>query len=1020
MQLMRKRFGACFLTLSISVALSSPFAPSSVAQTAPDDVRIAEVRDALERGQWSLARAQLDLLLASSLDDGARAEGLYLRSRLHQADGRVEAALSDLRSIARLNAPLDIADDVAFLNGELLYALDRHGEAGEAFGDFLRQFPDDPRRLRATWFRAEALSRGSGVDEAERLYSVYIETADEPKERQQAYFGRAWCRHEPCDDNGALEDFTRAIDGPDRDLAAKARFEAGVACQRLGRLADARSWLEERRGPVRAAPGRLDLTLGQVYFAMGELDEAVPRLEAAYPDSDPAVQPYILYQMGWGRLKLDDTAGAAKSFEALTASATSVDSLIVAGQYGLGVSRMRLGETEGAIQAMERVRAAGATRFADEARYALSFLYNKAGNVEASERVIAELRRVHPNSPLLRGAELVEGENRFQDKRYEEAIQIFERQIEAGEGDHAEALFRLGISYFKLDRSQDAERSLAELVLRYPQSPHRLEARFWLAEARYRLNDVAGARREYLAVTTAGGDGPRRFDAAYGLAWCDYRDRAYEDAHRRFDELLASRMRPEREADLLLRRGNCAYNLGRFEEAVGDYDLVLQRYPQGAEAARALERKAWSLHRVDRFDAARGVFEMVATRAEDPEQRAEATYWAGFSAFKAEKYTDAAPLFERVLKEAGASDSLQVESRFRLAECAFNSGEFDLASDRYRALAEGSFAPDVRRAAHEALVQSLEQTGSATEAVEAAAEMVETFPESNAGGEALFRQGASHIEAKRYREGLTALNEFLADGKPEVHLVEANRLAAEAALELGEPLRAAEYYRNAAHHGTREDGITYRFEAGRLFFEAAKHAQAREEFTKVVRLNPEPAVLHLAQYNLGLSLKELDEPKAAMDAFGDVAESESVENTLRAEALLEHGLLARNLGKNDRASKSLCRAAEIGIGSTGAEAQYWCAEIHFEANRYDSAIAGYRRVVGKFGSETDWGITARYRLAEAFEQINRWSEAREEYQIILESTEDAAWRSDAEERLNWIKENSWVFEEEPKGDPSRW
>jgi TolA-binding protein len=278
-----------------------------------------------------------------------------------------------------------------------------------------------------------------------------------------------------------------------------------------------------------------------------------------------------------------------------------------------------------------------------------------------------------------------------------------------------------------------------------------------------------------------------------------------------------------------------------------------------------------------------------------------------------------------------------------------------------------------------------------------------------------------YLESGRTKEGIKSLREYLKVGTPEEYRVDANRRCAEASVSLGEKVRAAEYYRDAAHWGDRQDGIDYRFEAGRLFFEAGKFGPAREEFDRVLKLKPDGETRHLTLYNLGLTLKELKQVDAALEAFREVAVDEAAKARTRADAMLEAGLILRDRGQQDAAKEMLCGgAAALGTGSTGAEGQYWCSEFDFEAGRLDDAVAGYFRILREFAGEKEWGLSARYRLAESFEKLNRWTNAREQYEEIVKRSDDDAWRADAQKRLDWIKENSWVFDEKPRGDPSRW
>jgi TolA-binding protein len=979
-------------------------------------LEIDGVRDAIARGQWALARAELDVLLSGAPASEVEAEARLLRAELRHAEGDIEGALADVTIIDRLGAPLGVSIDALFLRAKLLYEDDRYPESGAAFARFTRlSEPTDARRQEALWYRAEASAQSDDCATALSLYGRIIQRTDDPGLDQRARMGRGWCHRRQGQEASAVTDFARAADGPDPEIAVEARFEAGASAYRLGQHREVLEWLPGAAGD----PVRRDLMMGESLFVLGRGEEAMPYLERAMSVADEATRPVLLYQTAWVKLDLQDDQAAADAFAELWAS-SAPDSLRLAASYGLGIALLRLEELSEAIGPLERVRQRRDAKWGAESRYALAYAYNQLGDYDRSQRAVEELRSRYPDSPLLEEASLVQGENLFLAGRYGEAVRAFRARLARGEGDRADVLFRLGAATYKMGDHAAAEEALRDLVLRYPQSPHRESARFWLAESVYRQGRLDEARELYQTIRVSDPDGPHALDALYGLAWCDFSDGDFEQAASRFGLLLDAYRGSGREDDILFRRANSLYNLRRFDAAAADYDELARRYPQSRLAERALYQKGWSLHKLDRFADAQVAFDELERRYPSSDLLPQALYWSGYALYRAQRYAPAAERFGRVAAMGAAPDSLRVQSRLRMAECYYNQSEFNQAATAYEGLTASSYPAGIRQAAFDGQIRSLERAGRLDDAEAVARRLTGALPDQETSGEALYRLGVRHMEAKRYAEGVRSLREYLKLGKPVDYLVDANRRSAEASLQLGEKLRAAEYFRNAAHHGDVRDGIDFRFEAGRLFYELGKYDLARDEFRRVVRLKPEGETLRLCRYNLGLALKETGEIDAALAEFERVGTDAGAEAGLRSDALLEAGLVARKNGDGERAGRYLCEAAELGKGPAAAEAQYWCAETDFEAERYDDAIRGFRRVLADFADQNEWGMSARYRVAESFERLNRWLEAREEYQRIVDGSDDETWTADARARLDWIKENKWIFEEEPSGDPSRW
>ncbi len=998
----------------LALALVSPAANAT-------EPSLETARDAIRRGQWTLAARELEILLVASPPEEVEAEALYLRALLSRHRGDLDAALNDVRAVSRMGAPLDILDASQLLEGELLYESGRYAEAGSRLRSFVAGHRDHARREHAEWLWAEAMARADSCRSALSIYDRLIRTASDTRMAQQATSGRAWCRRRMGDEEGAFEDFVKASRGPDAESAARSRFEAGASAFRLGRQAQGLEWLQGRHGEI-ASPdaARLERLLGQGFFSLGRMDEALPHLERALQLSGREDRPAILYQLAWIHLSSGRHEEAGRLFAEITDTAAVSQPLRSAAHYGLGLALLRDERFSEAVGPLEKIRQSGERRWGAEALYALGYAYNRLGDYGRSQDALEELRSEFPETPLLDEATLVQGENLFHAAKYEEAIRAYRQRLARGEGDRADALFKLGVALFKVGRLGEAEQALGDLLLRYPQSPHRTDARFWFAEALYRQGKLTDARGAYETLRLSDPKGTYAYEALYGLAWCDYSEGAYAEAAGRFGLLMEQVSGTEREADLLYRRGNCFYNLRQFSDAVEDYDRLLTRYPESPLAEKALYQKAWSLYRADRFGEAISAFDEMEVRYPASDLLPEAIHWGAYGLFREGRYEEAAGRFGRVAAMGSAPDSLRIQARLRMAESYFNAKDFNRAATLYEALAATTSPPEIREVAYAGWLRSLESAGRASDAEKAAGRMSEAFPDNETSGEALYRIGVRHMEAGQWRDGIRSLRSYLKIGTPATYVVDANRRCAEASLKLGEKLRAAEYYRNAAHHGDREDGIEYRFEAGRLLYELGKYAPAEEEFERVIRLNPESQTRFLALYNLGLCLKETGKIDDALGKFVEVGTNDQIAEALRADALLEAGLIERDRGHLEEAMRHLGQAGECGRGASGAEAQYWRAEIDFEGERYDDAIAALKKLLKRYPEEGEWGLSARYRLAACFERLNRWVEAREQYQLIVGQSNDETWTADARKRLEWIEENSWVFEEKPTGDPSRW
>ncbi len=1004
---------AAVLVAVLGVCVAVCLAATAHASSAP----LERIRESMDRGSWRMAAAELDLFISETQSADDEATARLMRARIWRSRGDDARVLADLDVIERLDGPLAVTLDALFLRGEVLYESGDYAGAQLAFGRFYTQAPLDPRVARARWLRAEALARQGDCTRALGLYESLLRVGSADV-RQRAHFGHGWCARALGREEQALEDFRIAAAGTDPDVAGRARFEAGASCYRLGRHAEALEWLQD---DIAALDPRGELMVAQSLFALGHEVDALPRLERVLASAEGSERATLTYQIGWAEMAAGDYEKALGRFTELSSMTGVSDSLRTATAYATGVAMLRLDRLQDAVGPLERVRGRRDTPFGDEARYALAYTYHRLGDYERSQTLIDELTRLYPESPLVAEASLVGGENLFLSERFDDAAAAYRARLtrSSGDGDRADVLFRLAVSAYKLGQFAEAEESFRELILRYPDSPHRADARFWLAESLYRQERFDEARESYRAIRIADPDGPRAADALYGEGWCDYRQGRFEDASERFTDLLDRFRDTGREDDLLFRRAMCQLRLDRVDLAARDLGALLARYPQSRLAERALVQLASALERTGNVADARARYDEITRRYPESPEVPYALTRAAALLHDEGRYADASLRVERVLARTDTPDSVRTRARLQLGQCQYALGQFQDAAATYEPLTASIYPKDVRDAAYAGRVRSLEAAGKTDAAVTAASEHAEVVPEAAASGETMYRIGVEHLEAGRWREGIEALRRYLKAGTPDTYVVDANHRCALASLELGDQLRAAEFYRNAAHHGDVQDGIDFRFEAGRLFYELGKYDLARDEFERVVRLKPDEKTRVTALFNLGLAFKETGQTDKALDAFESVGKATSAEAAVRADALLEAGLIARDRGDLQRAKRHLSRAAELGTGAVGAEAQYWVADLDFDSERYEDAIGGYRRVVEQFADQQEWRISARYRMAEAFERLSRWRDAEDQYQHIVEASGDASWTEDAQRRLDWIKENPWIFEEQPTGDPSR-
>jgi len=103
--------------------------------------------------------------------------------------------------------------------------------------------------------------------------------------------------------------------------------------------------------------------------------------------------------------------------------------------------------------------------------------YNEAlnqyfdGNIQASQKNFKKLLELRQNHPLSDNCQYWLGECLYAQEKYSEAIGVFQKVKSLGDGNKADAaLFKIGLSYLKLNKRSEARAAFSDLEKLYPNS----------------------------------------------------------------------------------------------------------------------------------------------------------------------------------------------------------------------------------------------------------------------------------------------------------------------------------------------------------------------------------------------------------------------------------------------------------------------------------------------------------------------------------------------------------------------
>jgi TolA-binding protein len=535
----------------------------------------------------------------------------------------------------------EAAEEARFLLGECAYRQRRYAEAKAAYETLLRLHPAGPyaadARSGIAWCD---LALGNTLAAAEG-FSRAAEMASDPEKALAAGFDAAAAYRDADRLELAIAELEPVADAEGHPLRAKALFrlghyrlerskvlaaEAGAAADvgRADRLrAESRRLAERAVDALRTARQHPDIGplateaatfLGDAYLDLGQFAAAEPvfaEIAREHP-ADPRA-PWALFHLALARQEQGDLAGAAEALGRLVGEYPQ-DRLRLQGAYARADYLMRLGRTDEARRAYEWVAQEGPA-------WARS-----VPGVDGRDALLAD-----------------------------------------AETFAAEALFRLGESYYPDENRAEAARWFRAVRARYPDSPQAAMSLLRLGEVAEAGGDPDEAAAHYGAVLAAEpGRGALEKHALYRLGVVRLlqgqqageegaRGRLLRESRERLDAVLERYPQDDLAPKAHYYRAEALYALGETAAALRDYQAAYDAATEGELADAALFGLAWAERDLGRGGAA-GTFRNLVTRFPESAYRPDALYLLATDRMKAGEYEAALADLETLLRTEAESD----------------------------------------------------------------------------------------------------------------------------------------------------------------------------------------------------------------------------------------------------------------------------------------------------------------------------------------------------------------------------
>lgn len=213
---------------------------------------------------------------------------------------------------------------------------------------------------------------------------------------------------------------------------------------------------------------------------------------------------------------------------------------------------------------------------------------------------------------------------------------------------HDDALYLIGVSYFRIDNYTKSESAFRELLAVHPKSDLAEESQLYLARCRMELGDA-------------------------------------QAAYRTFTELATTARKPEWRSEATFQRGIYLSSIGTYDSAVAAFQSILDEYPNTPRANEARVLTADQLRKLGRSAEAMAVYEPLTTD-KDPLVRYSALVGMGQACYEAELVDSGIAIFTAMSEDDVYIDSIG-NIRLLLGDGLERQGDVDGAWRQYEQVA---------------------------------------------------------------------------------------------------------------------------------------------------------------------------------------------------------------------------------------------------------------------------------------------------------------------------------------------
>ncbi len=434
-------------------------------------------------------------------------EALLLLGRSQAKSGNREGAKASLQRVLAEFPNSALLDQAHYRLGEIAHAADDFKGAQAEYDLVATKWPDSPLAPHALYGKGWSQLKTKEFPAGAESFTALLTKFPDHALQADALFGRAMCRRQAGDAKGAIEDLDGYLKtNPGQAHKSDALYERGLSLTALNDHAGAANTFDE-------------------------LLQADPKYAAA---------DKVLYELGWSLKSQDKHAEAAAQFARLAAEHAQ-SPLAAEASFHVGEDRYEKKEFADAAKFYTAAKAKASTgELAEKGTYKLGWSHFQLKQFDEALAQFNHQLTAHGQSPLAADATFMKAECLFKLEKYAEAWPAFQAAAKTKASTPAIAVLTLlhgGQTASQLKQWDDAQKLLAEIPVKHPETPLLAEALYELAWSEQNAGQTAEALQDYEAAATKSRDhvGAR---ARFMMGEVLFREKKYDEASREFQRAM--------------------------------------------------------------------------------------------------------------------------------------------------------------------------------------------------------------------------------------------------------------------------------------------------------------------------------------------------------------------------------------------------------------------------------------------------------------------------------------------------